>query len=180
MFPGEWLDRPEDGGTGAFVAILLICPLKIESSSFDFVGPVFEKISRRVTVGVAVLYACSAFCNSLSRIGRNFPARPPKTDASLKRLTARRSSVKAAVVTFDREPLPDACVTTEDSITDEENAWVHKTQKRAICAGNKSNCVRRPLISSQALRYPARNDGANGLLMGFVGLFDTASAKKHR
>jgi hypothetical protein len=116
-FPGEWLDRPEDGGTGAFVVTLLICPLKIESSSFDFVGPVFEKISRRVTVGVAVLYACSAFCNSLSRIGRNFPARPPKTDASLKRLTARRSSVKAAVVIFDREPLPDACVTTEDNIT---------------------------------------------------------------
>lgn len=69
LFPGEWLVRPEDDGTGAFVATLLICPLKIESSSFDFVGPVFENISRRVTVGVAVLYACSAFCNSLSRIG---------------------------------------------------------------------------------------------------------------
>jgi hypothetical protein len=69
LFPGEWLERPEDCGTGAFVAILLMCPLKIESSSFDFIGLVFEKISRRVTAGVAVLYACSAFCNNLSRIG---------------------------------------------------------------------------------------------------------------
>ena len=65
----EWVDRAEEDVAGAFVATLFTCPLKIESSSLGAFGLALEKISRRVTAGVAVLYACSAFCSSLSRIG---------------------------------------------------------------------------------------------------------------
>jgi hypothetical protein len=55
LLGGEWLDRPEADGEGAFVATLLTCPLKIESSSLGLFGPVFEKMSGRVTVGMALL-----------------------------------------------------------------------------------------------------------------------------
>ncbi len=45
-------------------------------------------------------------------------------------------------------------------LTQAENACVHNTQKRAICTGKSANCSRMEPRSAQALRYPARKDGA--------------------
>jgi hypothetical protein len=61
-----------------------------------------------------------------------------------------------------------------------ENACVHNTQNRAICAGNIENCCFTDPIMVQALRYPARKEGAYWLLIGSSGLLEMAWAKKQR
>lgn len=138
-------------------------------------------------------YACVAHCGPT--LTRNLTALPPYAEAASKRSQAFLNSTIAAPANLAsglRVGIEDSitCHTAQfinttsyqilEKLTAPENACVQRTQKRAICAGNKSNCARTRVMMVHALRYPARNEGAYWLFSGSVGWDVIAWRKKMR